>query len=211
MRFQIFPRWCALSVCLGVCAMPAAGAAVEFAFGGEILYAGPELSAYDSGAVVGSRFSGRIHYETDGVEDSVPLDPAVGEYASPGYISVELGTHTELASQISVLVANDHPEGDDGFSARGADVSASRGLSIAHLLVSLYDPTRSALDSDALPTSIALSDFNSAFVEVSLENFDVVWHGEIDTFFAVPEPATGGMLALLAIVTCFPRTCGRRS
>jgi hypothetical protein len=171
------------------------GAAVEFAFGGEILY--PELLHMRCR----SRFSflGSDHYETD----SVPLDPGNMRHRATFPWNWE---RTQNCRRYRCWLQMIIPRATMDFRLVEL-MFRSRGLSIAHLLVSLYDPTRSALDSDALPTSIALSDFNSAFQSRKLRCC-LAWRD--DTFFAVPEPATGGMLALLAIVTCFPRTCGLR-
>lgn len=155
------------------------------------------------GVDVGDTFSGLLEYD-------VPIADSDASASSGAYTDVD------------TVLALSHDESNAGVALQGPTISvfdgASDGLDVSGppdtinlfpvvdvVIFSLADSSGTVFGSDALPTTLALGDFTSSFIEVSGPDFVVEGHLTALSVTALPEPgsilivvsALGGLVRLL--------------
>lgn len=136
-------------------------------------------------------FTGSFSYDTD-----TPADLSfggIGEYdqsaSFPMSFTIEQGgVSSSVTGEVGMILVSDEASGD-GFIVNIFGPNASS------LILSLGDSTGTAFSSDALPTSLDLSQFDSASLGAGFgENGQPIASGEITSLSlrtsAVPEPTT---------------------
>jgi hypothetical protein len=191
-------------------------APVTFSFTGTIAYVHPELSA---AFTIGDTIAAIYTFESTAL-DSNASSSSVGRYntALTAYQITTSGGYSASATGGQILVLDNSPTPDDRYRAAAFSTSTFPGfgalngsdVSGHHLFaasVNLGDPTGTAFSSDALPTSLDLSDFDLAGFSSSYLAFDFgdepAAYVEDGVFFGMRANVTGfsvahpGTLALL--------------
>lgn len=194
---------------------------VESFFGGTLTSVWESFDRFDGIIDVGTRFTGRLAYDTESPVDFYTENGAT--YSSPeNYISFSIIGTNEVFTISSGLggesggisVNNDHSSGVDFFDIPYIlEFSDSiKGYQVSEAGLRLLDSTATVFNNTALPTALDFSDFDSGSIGIWSDSdltAAFVMLGSIETFSSinqeptpVPEPVTilllGFGLAVLA-------------
>lgn len=201
------------AVLLAGLAVPAAHAdVVSFTFEGSVRSVGDPNGKLPGDIVVGTPLSGTISYETSGLADTAPGDPANGYYWFQGptangfSMSVNLGSHVlskapspALPDSVYVSYGSSHEVAYTANYALFDGAQPPGSINDWYASIVLFDSSATALTSDALPlTTLSLASFSDPyFIFLSnngTDNYAV--YGDITTLTPVPEPATGVLVGI---------------
>ncbi|MHC4157372.1 MAG: PEP-CTERM sorting domain-containing protein [Planctomycetota bacterium] len=167
-----------------------------------------DLGNYLEGKInPGDIITGTYTYEST-TPDSSPLDPAQGNYwhyAPPAGITLTVGGfdfQTDPTSvEFHVAIRNDIEPGEEDLYSIVSYNNASlyNGTPVDHISWQLYDPTGTAVSTDALPTSApVLTDWSTSYgLRLEAERAYII---DAHVTSAVPEPVTILLLALGGLV-----------
>lgn len=190
-------------------AAPAARAVtITVSFAGTIDEVGSEIA---SAFTAGDAFTGTLQIDASTADSSA--DPGIGAY--PGAVddlAFTFGTYLATTTFGQVNVTNGSFDAFVGttFNASGDPVA---GLQLVEATLNLVDLDGSVFSSDAIPTSLSLSDFGFAraflWFEGGLTSRRVA--GNVTSLtFTVPEPGALTLLAVAALgAVLTPRRCRR--
>ncbi len=182
---------------------------VSFNFSGTINTVSDPNSVLPNDITTGIAYSGTVTYNTANLQDAFPADPNNGVYRFEGAalndfnMTVTLGSHSitvnpspSLPHYIQAYLVSDHllDYGSREPRLDGSQPPGSLGDWSAN--VTLWDSTKSALTSDALPVaSPTLSKFNNPLFSFSANNGTDTFYvaGPLASITPVPEPATTGL------------------
>jgi hypothetical protein len=147
--------------------------------------------------------SGSFTYESS-TADALPGDPTQGIYTGAvTAMTFTIGSYTGSTTGGDIQVINEPAPGNDGITVNAHPVSAPQVnlLNPVNLYISLADTTQSAFSSDALPTALNLSDFNTTLRNWTLWFADNPTPPQAPTLYRVrgsitsltaqvPEPST---------------------
>jgi hypothetical protein len=199
------------TLCLFAGSRYANGVQVRFDYSGEVTAVQDPDDVLGGSVTVGTPFSGMWIYETT-TPDYSP-DPSAGMYnnAVSAWTLAMGGNNWQFAPPTEILVSNP-ATGWDSFEQDGA-MQPAFGSIDSDLLFTLTDHDGSAMDSDALPTSLNVSEFEIRQLDL-LYDFDaptrtVYVGGTINSISSatVPEPSA---LALLGVAAGFLVYASRR-
>lgn len=202
------PSWIAAFALLGAIGSPAA--TVSFTFEGTLTTVSDSGGLLPTDLLVGMPFTGSVAYDTSAVADSAPGDPANAYYRFQGpaandfTLTINLGPHT-ITVDPSPVLPNEVYVGYGAshqveYQARYNLFNGARppgSIVDWHASLVLYDPTATALASDAIPQSpLSLGDFSDPYFYFGASNGADTYtlFGEITTLTPVPEPASTGLI-----------------
>lgn len=197
---------------LGVSGMPATAAPVTFQFSGQLTSViGGGLTA--AGFSAGQSFVGSYTFES--TSSKVPSTPGIGIYQALTSLTATVGSYTvTLVPGMlngSITIYNNYVSslyGTRDLYSVGAQVSGGvvNGLSPFGFGLDFIDPSHTAFDSEALPSSPPnLSSFASKTAGFYFQGGSSL-QGEIHSLSAVPVPAAvllfgTGLTALIGLGT----------
>jgi len=187
----------------------ALGGPLYLSYEGNLTSVDDPFGRFDASVYVGAEFSGNYSYDPDGAIDSVPGDPTVGAYDLDGELVAHVGDMYFAATDVFAPVYNDYVAGSDIVDqfAITAQTLTSGNLPLKWMKISITDRTGTAFSSDALPTTLDLSDFPElkAF-EIYADEYDTQLFGHLTSLTLVPEPATLTLLVLGGLAVLRRRT-----
>lgn len=177
------------------------------------------------GVFQGAPFEAILSYDL-ATPDSQPDEPNRGIYSTNGVVNnfllVRAGeTFFRSVAPLTLDVGNDRDIDDpisiDGFPDDSFSLAAVpfegnfEQPSISIMRLRLYDPTRLAFDSDALPTNLNQGEFvdpfslDDPFIEISTFELDsrvhqFTVHGVIGSITVIPEPSAISLIVVVLIV-----------
>lgn len=149
---------------------------------------------------IGDAFSGSFSYND--ISDTEPL-VGLGEYHQNATISIALGDHTIDHSGFTYIRIWDDLPAYDSFTF-GLDDATSGDWLLYAFGFTLTDNSESVFDSDSLPVSFDISDFDSlefSFVGERLSSGErAEIYMEIQDISPIPEPSTITLLGIASAI-----------
>lgn len=190
-------RYLGLFVCLLLSVPLGMAEAVTFEFSGFIDTINDNTNNVLPGIYTGQAFEGRFSYSA--VPDQRPTYPQYGSYHQTASISTSLGALDLDYIDSYIYIRTTNLDNCDSFSFLVDAINGDSTLAFTGYGIELIDFTGAVFNTDALPMSLDLAQFDSkrfllrGYSFPDLDLFDV--EGEITGLTLVPEPMSVLLLA----------------
>lgn len=216
-------------VALLLAASASQGALFTYSFTGEVTAVSNPIGLFTSPVVVGASVTGSFTYTDSPNQGPFSINDHFTNYShietpADTHLVLSIGGATVLSSEFSLsnmIVGNDNladafppffPVGDSfrysdalDLTSTLFDLSQTELNQYASGSLFLVDPAGGVFDSQALPSGLPLSSFDTQFgvVDIFDDNFEETGRltFRIDTIRAVPEPGTTTMLLCISAAT----------